>query len=145
MFTQKTPKIVKYNHFKLSSRFDWFFLCYFQSLSSKMHNFDFGCRPFHFLPILSWTGNQSEPPEALPTHTLFKSRYLIHVLYPSNLHSFEEPVKHGTFYLRSLCMSHTTCLFSNLTLNNLILSLSLSLSLSLYLTFLFIPLLGALQ
>ena len=66
-----------------------------------------------------------EPQEVLPIHDLFKPRYLTHILYPTNLHSFQEPVKHGTSYIRPLSLSHTTCLFSNLTLTNLILFLSL--------------------
>ena len=63
--------------------------------------------------------------EALPTHTLFKFHFLIRVLYPTNLHSFQEPVKHGTSYLRPLSLSHTACVFSYLTPTNLISSLSL--------------------
>ena len=38
--------------------------------------------------------NFSEPPEALSTHTFCKFRYLIHVIYPTNLYSSQEPVKH---------------------------------------------------
>ena len=79
----------------------------------------------------------SELPEALPTHTLVKFHYLIHLLYPTNLHSFQEPVKHWTFHLRPLSLSHKTGLFSNLTLTNLILSLFL------YLTFLFSSFVGS--
>ena len=51
--------------------------------------------------------------------------FTINVLYPINLNSFQEPVKHGMSYLRPLSLSRINCLFSNLTLSNLILSLSL--------------------
>ena len=44
----------------------------------------------------------SEPTEDLPSHTLFKFRYLVHVLHPESLHLFQEAVKHGGPYLRRL-------------------------------------------
>ena len=53
----------------------------------------------------------------LLNHTLSKSYYLIHKLFPTNLLSFQEPVNFGTPYL-TLPLNTITYLPSNLTSTN---------------------------
>ena len=60
------------------------------------------------------------PLEALLSHTLSKSHYLIHELFPANLHSFQDPVNLGTPYLPLPFLNPTTYLASNLISTNLI-------------------------
>ena len=67
-----------------------------------------------------------DPPEALVSHTLSKSYYLIHELFPPNLLSFDEPVNFGTPYLPLPFLNLTTYFASNLTSTNWISSPYLS-------------------
>ena len=62
------------------------------------------------------------PPEALQNHTLSKSCYLIHELFPINHLSFQELINSGPPYLSLPSLNRTTYLASNLTSTNLILS-----------------------
>ena len=58
------------------------------------------------------------PPEALLSHTLSKSYYLINKLFPTNLLLFQEPVNVETPYLPLPFLNPTTYLPSNLTSTN---------------------------
>ena len=59
-----------------------------------------------------------DPQEALVNHTLSKSYYPIHELFPTNLLSFQELVNFGTSYLPLPFLNPTTYLASNLTSTN---------------------------
>ena len=63
-----------------------------------------------------------DPPEALLSHTLSKSCYLIHELFPTNHLSFQELVNFGTPCHPFPSLNTTNYLASNLTSINLILS-----------------------
>ena len=69
--------------------------------------------------------DMSEPPEVQPIHTLPKFNYLIHELYPTNPHLFQDIVHYGMPYLHLPSLIPTICLLSNLTSTNLIISPSL--------------------
>ena len=59
-----------------------------------------------------------DPQEALVNHTLSKSYYPIHELFPTNLLSFQELVNFGTPYLPLPFLNPTTYLPSNVTSAN---------------------------
>ena len=59
-----------------------------------------------------------DPQEALVNHTLSKSCYPIHELFPTNLLSFQELVNFGTPYFPLPFLNPTTYLPSNLTSTN---------------------------
>ena len=56
-----------------------------------------------------------DPLEALLNHTISKSYYVVHELFPTNLLSFQEPVNFGAPYLPLPFLNTTTYLASSLT------------------------------